>query len=295
MHALVRLIVVALLLGGCTAVRTVYNQADYLAAWRVDDYFDLTDAQKRQFRSAFGRVQAWHRAAELEPYAELLEGIDRRLARGPEMQDVDWLSEAVKLRARTLVQHGYREAAAFLATLSDAQVEAARRRFERDDRKFARAHGVGAPAAEQKRLRAKDYLETIEQWSGPLDRDQRERFPRLSDAQPLAAELRNSDRSRRQREFLALLAQRHAPQFPERLRDWLLDWNAGRPAAMDAELEAFQRAHRRMLLDVFAQLRPDQQHRVSARLRDYADAMRDLARDVRHQADTGALAPNATP
>src|SRR5690606_2012802 len=189
----------------------------------------------------------------------------------------------------------YRDAAAFLATLSDAQLDAARRRFERDNREFAREHGLGATAEEQKRLRAKEDLKTIEHWAGSLDAAQRAQFVRLSESQPLVAELRLRARLRRQREFLDLLAQRHGPGFSERLRDWLLDWNAGRPAELGARLEAFHRARSGMLLAVFEQLRPEQQRRVSEQLRGYIDAMRDLSREARRHAETGQLDPRATP
>jgi hypothetical protein len=204
---------------------------------------------------------------------------------------VAWAVDGVKTQSHRLVQHGYREAAAFLATLSDAQIANARRRFDRDNRKFAQEHGVGSPAAEQKRLRAKEDLDDIEHWSGPLDWHQRERFTALSEAQPLDAALRHQDRSRRQREFISLLEQRHDPRFPNRLREWLLDWNAARPADIAARMKENEQAHARMLLAVFQELRPDQQRKVQERLRGYTDAMRDLSRDASQQADAGTVQP----
>jgi signal transduction histidine kinase len=289
------LLLVALLLGGCSAIRTVYNQADHVAAWRADDYFDLTDEQKRAFRSTFSRLHAWHRSTQLKGYAGLLEAMDRRLARGPGTQDVAWAVDGVKTQSRQLVQHAFPDAAAFLATLSDPQIAAARRQFDRDNRKFAKEHGVGRPAVEQKRLRAKRDLETIEHWSGPLDAEQRARFTALSEAQPLEAASRHQDRMRRQREFVALLEQRHDTRFPDRLREWLLDWNANRPADLDARLDEYDQAHIRMLLQVYSELRPDQQRKVQDRLRGYIDAMRDLARgDARQQANAGAIQPGAS-
>jgi hypothetical protein len=287
MRVLASLIALVVFLGGCSAIRTVYNQADHVAAWRVDDYFDLSDEQKRMFRADFERAHAWHRATQLTAYAGLLEAMDRRLVRGPALEDVAWAVDSVKAQSRQLVMHTYQNAAAFLATLSNEQVAAARRRFERDNREFAREHGVGAPVEAQKRLRAKRDLESIEHWVGPLDRDQRARFTTLSEAQPLDATLRHEDRMRRQREFAALLGERHDPRFAERLRDWLLDWNANRPTEVRVRMEDYQQARRRMLLTVFEELRPDQQRKVSERLHFYITAMRDLARDARQHADAG--------
>jgi hypothetical protein len=295
MRSFVTLIALALLLGGCSAFRTVYNQADFVAAWRVDDYFDLTDEQKRMFRSHFARVHAWHRATQLTGYAQLLQAAERRLVRGPGLQDAAWAVDSVKAQARQLVLHTYPDLAAFLATLSKDQLAAARRRFERDNREFAREHGVGASAEEQKRLRAKKDLESIEHWAGPLDWDQRARFTALSEAQPMDAALRHHDRMRRQREFLALLEHRHEARFAERLRDWLLDWNANRPADVAARVEEFQHARRQMFLTVYDELRPDQRRKVSERLRFYIAAMHDLSRDAPQHADANVLHPAATP
>jgi hypothetical protein len=294
MRVIVSLIALALFLGGCSAIRTVYNQADYIAAWRVDDYFDLSDEQKRVFRAEFARAHAWHRATQLTGYAGLLEAINGRLTRGPQPQDAAWVVDSVKAQSRPLVQHTYRDAAAFLATLSEDQIAAARRRFERDNREFARSHGVGASAETQKRLRAERDLDSIEHWTGPLDREQRTRFAALSEAQPLDAAFRQQDRMRRQREFLALLRERHDARFADRLRDWLLDWNANRPADLTAHIEDYQRAHRSMLLAVFAELRPDQRGKVSERLHFYIAVMRDLAGDRRQHADAGAAADAAS-
>jgi hypothetical protein len=295
MRAFVSVVALALLVGGCSAIRTVYNQADYIAAWRADDYFDLTDEQKRTFRAEFARAHAWHRATQLSAYSSLLEAINLRLTRGPGPEDAAWIVDSVKAQSRPLVQHTYRDAAAFLATLSDDQVTAASRRFERDNRDFARRHGVGASAETQKRLRAERDLESIEHWAGSLDREQRARFTALSEAQPLDAALRQQDRMRRQREFLALLRERHDARFADRLRDWLLDWNASRPTDLAARIEAVEQARRRMLLTVYAQLRPEQRRNVSERLHFYIAVMRDLAGDARQHADAGAAAHAVTP
>jgi hypothetical protein len=117
----------------------------------------------------------------------------------------------------------------------------------------------------------------------------------VSEAQPLDASMRHQDRLRRQREVVTLLEQRRAPGFAERLRDWLYDWNAGRAADLQARLEDYEQAHVRMLLTVYAELRPDQQRKVQERVRFYTNAMRDLARDVSQQADAGSIKPMTTP
>ncbi len=271
------------MLAGCSAIRTVYNQAEHLIAWRADDYFDLTDEQKRVLRTRFDRLHAWHRATQLKSYASLLDAAQQRLHDGPDMPDVRWMLTEVRQHSRTLLAQSHSDVAALLTTLTEAQIAHAKRRFDRDNRRFARERGVGAAPDEQRRLRAKRIIESIEHWSGPLDAAQQSRITALSDTLPLDAAFRMQDRLRRQREFLALLDQRaEGERFATRVRDWLIDWDSSRPPGVAAEADRYADAYVAMLLQVFNELRPDQRRRVAERVRWYRDTMRDLAADARH-------------
>ena len=271
------------LLGGCSAIRTVYNQAEHVIAWRADDYFDLTEDQKRLLRTHLERLHAWHRTTQLRNYASLLDAADRRLSDGPNMPDVRWALAEIRQHSRTFLLHSHADIAALLATLTDAQIAHAKRRFDRDNRRFARERGVGAAPEEQRRLRAKRVLESIEHWSGPLDSEQQARIAALSETLPPDAAFRMHDRLRRQRDFLSVLeARKEEERFAMRLRVWLVDWDASRPPGVEAEASRYTEAYSKMLLQVFDDLRPDQRRRVSERLRWYRDVMRDLALDRRH-------------
>jgi len=74
--------------------------------------------------------------------------------------------------------HSYADLARVLSTLSDQQLAAARRQFEKDNRKYAKEFGVGLAPEEQKRLRAKRNLDRIEHWTGPLSAAQEAKLAR---------------------------------------------------------------------------------------------------------------------
>lgn len=267
-----------LLAGGCSAIRTVYNQAEHLVAWRLDDYFQLDDAQRRLFHARFADFHRWHRRTALPAYVVVLGEAERRLERGPRTEDVDWLRTQARSQARSALAHANADIAALLATLADSQVARARQRFERDNRRYAQEHGVGASPEEQRRLRARRDIERIEHWTGALSRTQAARIAELSAAMPLDAEHHARDRRRRQRDFLALLAHRaDAERFPDRLQQWLRDWDATRPSDLAAELERFDRARAAMLSEAYALLDSAQRRRVQARTRWYAEAVQELA------------------
>jgi len=267
------------LLPGCSAIKIAYNQADAVLAWRADDYFDLTSEQKEALRVQLDNFHDWHRTTQLADYAELLESAQKRLNTGVSAADATWAIDAIKARYRTLVLRGHADAARVLATLSDQQVAAARQQFDKDNRKYAKEYGVGQSPDEQRRLRAKRNIERIEHWTGPLSAAQDAKLRELSRNLPLVTELRHQDRIRRQREFLALLAERRNAGFTAKLRDWLLDWDRTRAPEYEAELTRFMDASAKLYVEAFGMLTPEQRHHVSDRLQRYVLAFRELARE----------------
>ncbi len=282
------LLLATVLLPGCSAIKIVYNQADSVAAWRADDYFDLDSQQKEALGVLLDRFHAWHRETQLAEYADLLETAQKRLHAGVSTQDAAWAIDSIKARYRVLVLRGYADAARVLSTLSDQQIAAAQRRFDKGNRKYAQEYGIGLPPDEQRRLRAKRHIERIEHWTGPLTAAQDARLRDSSRALPLVTELRQLDRVRRQREFLALLAQRKAPTFATTLRDWLLDWDRTRSPDYDAQLTRFVEASARLYVEAFGMLTEAQRAHVSDRLRRYATAFRELARETERTARANA-------
>jgi hypothetical protein len=274
-------LLVSMLLSGCSTFRLAYNQAELIAGWMASDYFDLSAEQKDEFRTHFQRLHAWHRATQLVEYAALLEAAQKRIDGGVQADDVAWAIATIKLQYRPIVERSAADAARLLATLTDQQLATTRREFEKGNRKYARDFGASAPPEEQRRLRLKRNLERIEQWTGPLSAAQEARIATLSNALPLVADLRLDDRMRRQREFLALLEGRKRTEvFQKRLRAWLLDWDRTRSPEYEAALATFVNASGAMYVEVFALLTREQRDNVSARLQRYVVAFRELAREA---------------
>jgi len=261
------------MLPGCSAIKVVYNQADHIVAWKADDYFDLNAEQKEALRVHIDRFHAWHRLTQLPEYATLLESAQKRLHAGVTGSDTTWAVDSIKARYRVLLLHAYADVAQVLSTLSDQQLAAARRQFDKDNRKYAKEFGVGLAADEQKRLRAKRYLERIEHWTGPLTATQEAKLTEINRALPLVTELRQQDRIRRQREFLALLEGRADLQrFAPRLKDWLLDWDRTRAPEYEAALARFVEASSKAYVATYDLLTPEQRKHASERLRRYVEA-----------------------
>ncbi len=69
---IVFLLLTALLLHGCSAVRLGYGNADSLAHWWIDQYLDLAPEQDALSRERLARLMAWHRKTQLPDYVTLL-------------------------------------------------------------------------------------------------------------------------------------------------------------------------------------------------------------------------------
>ena len=59
---------------------SAYNQAPQLVYWRLNNYFNLTDAQADRLRSELGDLHQWHRDQMLPQHAALLQQVQQRLA-----------------------------------------------------------------------------------------------------------------------------------------------------------------------------------------------------------------------
>jgi len=77
------LLVLALLLGGCSMLRVGYSQLDTVAGWMAHDYFELEPAQRDAFNRSFQRLHQWHRREQLPDYARFFGELRERVHRAP--------------------------------------------------------------------------------------------------------------------------------------------------------------------------------------------------------------------
>src|SRR3954468_18552163 len=94
-------VLVALIATACSFSRFGYNQADTLAAWMADEYFDLDSQQKQDFAKRFDRFYAWHRSEQLPEYAAFLRTAQSKVKQGVTRDDVLWFVDGLRGRVRT--------------------------------------------------------------------------------------------------------------------------------------------------------------------------------------------------
>ena len=248
-----------------------------MLAWMADDYFDLDAAQKQDFHTRIERLLKWHRHEQLPDYARFLIEIRQRGQRPLTRDDATWMVDGAKVRFRAIAQHGAQDAAEMLATLTPDNLRALEKQFDKVNQKFTREYKLKGTLEDRKRARLERTLKQVREWAGALTPAQEERIRQLNDVIPSADMLRHHDRQRRQKDFLALLDQRHDKAvFAPQLRAWLADWEKGRAQEFTkAQDEAYEKRVA-LYLEVERMLTPQQREHALHKLQNYIDDIQAL-------------------
>ena len=271
-----RLLLCALLLSlaaGCSMVRLGYGQLDTLASWRAQDYFDFDPAQRDSFNQRFVRLQAWHRSEQLPDYARFLTETRSRAERGLQAEDILWLIDGIKARYAAIAARAAPDAAELLAGLTPAQIDHLRKELDKGNRKFLRDNRSNESAENRRQAQNRRTLNQLRDWVGTLSAEQEQRIAVLLREVPLTDRLRHEDRLRRQKEFLSLLEIRDGDRkaFTTRLRDWLVNWEQGRPPALAKAFDESWKKRAAFYASVDAMLTPQQRTHLLRRLQNYSE------------------------
>jgi hypothetical protein len=264
----------AWLLGGCTALRLAYDNADTYLHFRANSYLDLDPKASEELDERIDEFFAWHRKNALPSYARMAEEAAKRVGKGLSREDLVWGYDSVVAHARQGLRVAAERMAPLLDRLTPQQVAHMEKRFEDDNRKFARDYLRGSEGDRRKR-RAKRLEERLEDWVGNLSPMQLEKLKQFSERTPLYDELRERDRKRMQGELTEMIRKREAQK---RLPDWLANWERGRDPAYLAASERFRQEYHALLLELDKTLTAEQREHAQANFRRYAEDFRILAR-----------------
>lgn len=264
------------LASGCSMIGVVYNNADTIVYWIVDDYLDFNPDQRSQFNLGLRRVHVWHRKIELPKYAALCSETAARVEAGLKPQDLDWLEGSMKKRYDALVSFSAGELAAVLATMEPEQMDIADLKFSKMNVKFSKEHLSGTLEEREKR-RVSEELEKIEDWVGALSPEQEKQVVAELKAMPQMNDHRYVHRLARQKALRELLvANLPKDKLEAALRDWMINWESGRTAEHERLWARWQQQNRQLTLDIVDMLIPQQRQHLVHKLRDYAEQFQKL-------------------
>jgi hypothetical protein len=268
------------LIASCSFSRFGYNQADTLAAWMANDYFDLGPQQKDEFDKRFERFYTWHRQQQLPEYAGFMRTASTRFEDGLTREDVFWFVDGMKSRVRLAARQATPDAAALLATLTPAQIEHLQRKWEKSNQKWVKEHKLDGTREERVQATARRTIKQIENWLAQLTPEQEQRVVAMVRSMPEMGHAHYSDRLRRQNEFLDLLNHRaeDRDRFTARVREWVANWERGRSPEYQRQLEAWWQHKANIFTAVDRMLTPQQRTAGVERLNRYAADFTQLAR-----------------
>jgi hypothetical protein len=192
------LLLLSLLLAGCSTLSLGYNQLPRLAAWWIDGYLDLDREQGRQLDAALQELHTWHRREELPRWQALLAGADSLWDGGVSEAELLALeAEAAASIERTLARAAPL-ATPLLAGLRPAQWERLQRRL-RERLEEWREQQLEEDAAHQ---RGKRFARSLSRWLGDLERPLRRAAHQQAEAWPMDAERLAGEWAARQRKTL---------------------------------------------------------------------------------------------
>jgi F0F1-type ATP synthase delta subunit len=155
----------------CSLVKTAYNNAPALVAWRLDDYFDFNEAQKAKLKPALHELHAWHRKNELPRYVSLLNEIHDDLNHDVSAATACQRIESIKSHVHTLQTQITPIIVDVAATLSDKQLQHLQKRLEKRNREWKEEWWQDTPE-EQREVRLEKSIEFAEKVYGDLNEKQ---------------------------------------------------------------------------------------------------------------------------
>jgi hypothetical protein len=191
-------------LAACSALRLSYGQGPLLAYWWLDNYADFSAAQAPRVRAALSDWFAWHRATQLNDYAQALAATAALAVNPVTPAQVCSTIDAWQRRAELAFDHAVPAAAEQLRTLSAEQVNHIERRQAVKQEELV-AEYLQPDLAERRKAALERTVERAESFYGPLDEAQRRLLAAALETSPFNPERWLAERRQRQAEVVRSL------------------------------------------------------------------------------------------
>jgi hypothetical protein len=258
------LLAAVLCVAACSSVRIAYRSADFLLARYADDYLGLSSNQIEAWEPRLKVALAEHRAQELPQLAGFFDQALQASRAGFGARDSQCLATAFKDLYRDHARLAAGLAAPLLAGLDPQQVAALGQRFQveyEDDR-----IKPGTSPTQERRKRTRRYIESVEDWTGHLNRSQRELVSGIAGRMPDTRESVLAYRTKKREALMALLrAGAGEARIGAFLTDWLVDYRDLPPDLVSAGAQIETRVAE-LLTRLWVNLDATQRERVQTRL-----------------------------
>ena len=207
-------LLLALLLAGCSAIRLGYSNGESVVYWWLNRYVDFDAEQRPWVKRHIEELFAWHRHTQLPDYARLFTQARDRLPHGMTPADAAADYAALKGRMLTVVDRALPALAELALSLQPHQIAHIERKFAANNEDYRKEYLHGS-LEERQAHRFRKLMKQAEYWFGHFNAEQEARIRAASDARPLDHEFWLQQRMQRQQALVALL-KRIAAEKPNR-------------------------------------------------------------------------------
>jgi len=280
MYALLTLMLVAV--AGCSSLRLAYNNGDTVLYWWLNAYVDLDRDQKGWVREDIDKLFDWHRKTQLKDYVEILRKGQKQVQGNPTQADLMADYSEIKSRTQSLLLKAAPDLADLARSLKPEQVAQMEKKFKSNNDDYRKKFLTGDQEKRQQ-LRYKKSMEQFELWFGSFSSEQEALIRKASDARPLDNEIWLDERSRRQRNVLALVQkvqnEKLGKEATVALINTLIKDSFDRLEHSDrkAFFDAFENSTAQMILTVIKIATPAQKAHAVKRMQGWIDDFNSLA------------------
>jgi Family of unknown function (DUF6279) len=198
------LLSVLALLGACSLIGTVYQNATSLAMYEIDSYFDLNNEQQQAGTLRTDAMMAWHRREVLPLYVVQLRSLAGKVEQGFTAQEVNDTMNWGTAELRRIASHTSAQQAELLTSLSAKQIAYFQKKLNKENAKY-RKEWIDAPREEALELRVDKLMTWVERIYGNFNSEQRQRIRALSDLRAYEPQKSYEERVARETQLLNVI------------------------------------------------------------------------------------------
>jgi len=261
--------IVLLLLNGCSRVTFGYNHGDWLLRYWINGYTSFDAGQKDEIRREVAAYMRWHRQHALPEYIAFLQYLkalaDQDTALKP--GDVTHIRSEIGRLYKLTVTPLIRPTAHILSTLTSQQIAELRTTLADQNREQSEEL---LPGSEQENLaaRAKGYIHFTEDLVGHLSAEQERKIEEMSMRVPFTTANYLEHREAKQAGLIALL-NRHADA--DQIASYFQHWYDPASAQEQQATDAYDNAMNDMIARTYALLTPKQKDHLRKKISSYID------------------------
>lgn len=222
----VTIALVGLTLAACSRLELAYENADWVGAWRIGDYLELSDEQQDRLRDGLSVYQAFHRQNRLPRINQFLNDVDQLLATpNPDRATVNQLFIEGEAIIKTNVRDVTPLATALLRELNHEQIDTLAATLKQGRQTYVERLSQG---------REQRVIDRSKDWLGSLDNNQRDTLKQCVAEMPNVVAEWQDWRRETERTLTAMLRD-NAPQAEvgDFLHAWMLEDAARSPVLQD--------------------------------------------------------------